>query len=119
MLWDTSKQVGKKIIIKTKKGFLSFDMERIKYIICDGHYCYIVLTDESEHRVRRSLKYFEQTEKLEDFGFVHANRNTLVNTRYIFDAELSQEKRTLHLKIIENEPVIVSRRKVHLFRDIV
>ena len=119
MIWDTNKQVGKKIIIKTKKGFLSFEMERIKYIICDGHYCYIVLADNSEHRVRRSLKYFEKTEKLEDFGFAHVNRNTLVNCRYVFDAELLQTKRTLHLKVINNESIIVSRRKVHLFKDIV
>ena len=114
MEWDTSKQIGKKITIETKNKVLCFDIERIKYIICDGHYCNVHLIDESEHRVRRSLKYFKQ--ELEKIGFLHANRNTLVNARYINDAQFSNIKRTLHVKVIRTEPIIVSRRKVSEFK---
>ena len=90
MKWDINKQVGKRITIKTKSGVLCFDVECIKYIICDEHYCNVYLIDQSEHRVRRSLKYFRQ--KLEKTGFFHINRNTLINLRYIKDAQFSNTK---------------------------
>jgi len=116
MQWDVSKQVGKKIAIRTKAKLLCFDIERIKYILCDGHHCTVYLVDNSEHRVTRSLKYFE--EKLEGMGFIRSNRYTLVNKRYIYDVHLSNDKKTLHVKITKSEPLPVSKRNVHLFKDV-
>ena len=114
MKWDISKQIGKRITIKTKSGVLFFDVERIKYIICDGRHCFVHLIDESEHRVRRPLKFFEQ--ELEKFGFPHVNGNTLVNARYIKGGQFSSTKRTLHVKVTKTEAIIVSRRKVATFK---
>ena len=119
MLWDVSKQIGKKISIKTKTGILYFDIESIRYIICDGHYCYIYFLGKSEgYRTLHSLKYFE--EELEGLDFRRANYNTLINPRYIADTCFSSTTRTLHLTGGEDgkiESHIVSKRKVHLFEE--
>ena len=116
MEYDFSRQIGEKISIETKTGVLYFDVERIKYIICDGHYCNVYLIDELEHHVRHSLNFFAQI--LEEVGFCYANRNTLVNIRYVEDAQFSHTKRTLHVKVGKTEPIIVSRRKVAQFRHL-
>ena len=113
---DYSKQGEKRITVETKASILYFDVERIKYIICDGRYCNVYFINKSERRVRRPLKFFAQN--LEKVGFFHANRNTLVNIRYIEDAQFSNTKRTLHIEATKTEPIIVSRRKVSVFKKI-
>jgi len=120
MQWDISSQVGKTILIRKRREVLSFQLERIRYIICDGHYCFIFMADGTDARIKRSLRYFRETEKLDETcGFLHINRNTLVNTRYFSNVHLSRNKRTFYLKNEKkgkDETHIVSKRKVELFK---
>ena len=121
MQWDISKQVGKTILIRKRREVLSFKVARIRYIICDGHYCFIYLVDGTYTCVKRSLRYFRETEQLDETcGFLHINRNTLVNTRYFSKVHLSRNKRTFYLKDEKkgkDETHIVSKRKVELFNN--
>ena len=117
MKWNINEQVGEKITIATKRGILCFDVERIKYIICEGHYCNIYLIDETNHRVRRSLKFFKQ--KLGKDKFFHNTRNMLINTRYINDGQFAATKKTIHLKATKTESVPVSKRRVTEFKQFI
>jgi len=118
---DYSKQIGKKIPIKRKTNIFYVNEARIRYIIYDKHYCYFYLAgvfDCEEIRVKRSLKFFEDT--LIGDGFVRINYNTLANARYFTDIHLVKSQRTLHItggKDGKIEPHIVSKRRVHQFRD--
>ena len=118
MLWDVSNQIGKKISVRNKGLYVYYDVERIRYIMCDGHYCLIYLLGESEGiRYMHSLKSFEK--ELENLGFIRVNHNTLVNVRYTPNVHITTTKRSLRVEGGENgkiESIIVSKRKVVLFK---
>jgi DNA-binding LytR/AlgR family response regulator len=99
---------------------LLLDEERIKYIVCEGHYCNIYIIDKSEYRVRYSLKFFEKDLELEDDGFFRCSHNTLINVRYVDHTQSSHTKRTLYIVVNkEKEPLPISKRNVHLFKEMV
>ena len=102
-----SKQVGIKIPIRKKSGGFYVNMEEITFITCDGYVIKIQLVNKEIYCLTSSLKWFEHD--LKEYGFFRANRNTLINTMYIVDFQLTHKERSVNLNGIN---VQISRNRV-------
>ena len=110
MGWDTGKQVGKIVSIVEKSKIFYVNMEDIMHITCDGYVSTVYLANGTAYSSARLLKLYE--EDVEQYGFLRANRHTLVNIRHISDVQ--RTKRILHIGDII---ISVSKRKISLFKN--
>lgn len=116
MKTDYNCQKGQKLIIKEKGKLHQVDVEQITHITCSGYVSFVHQADQADDIiVCRLLKDFE-TELSEDIGFFRANRNTLINLSYMVSYEHNS-----HINVVmkENIKVIISRRKLHPFLQLV
>ena len=103
--------VGKKIIIKNTNSTTLLEMEDVIIISCEGCLCNVLTFDNKSFKVCKLLGSFEK--ELEQFGFIRANHNTLVNSKHIY-CIIKAPKRILKLK--NKMEVSISRRKFFNFK---
>jgi len=112
MILNYSKQFGKKILITEKSKSFYINLEDITYISCDKTVSTVhVMNKKETYSMAKLLKNFEKY--LEDCGFIRANRNTLVNIKYL--SAIHVENGRKHITI-NNIDIIVPKRKVSLFK---
>ncbi len=105
-------QDGRKVRIKSKAKIHFIEMSQITHIICEGYLSRIYSLNFDIINVSKLLKSFE--EELSEFGFVRANRSTLVNLYHVKEY-ISGSNRTLVL--VNDTKINISRRRVFLFRN--
>jgi DNA-binding LytR/AlgR family response regulator len=104
---DYSRQAGKKITTKgyTKK---SVHIEDIMYIVRDGYLSTLFLNNGERIFEIESLREFER--KLCDMGFFRIRDNTIINGKYITEAN----KKTVKLG---KTAFSIAKRRLKLFYD--
>jgi len=112
MKFNYSKQAGYKLPVKEKTKISFLNISEILYLQCDGYLTTIYLTDRESISISKLLKDFEK--ELGKYGFLRANHNTLVNTRYISALQLNKQGKSIYIRDVE---VKISRRKYYLFQD--
>lgn len=70
-------------------------MEVITHLVCDGYITTIHLYNKKPIVISKILKHFES--ELNEFGFIRANNNTIVNLKYLEKIDLSSKQRVLHV----------------------
>ena len=65
----------------TSKGFELFDTDRVVRLRASGSYSFVLLNDGEKIMTTKTLKYFE--EKLKANNFIRINRQDLVNFNYV------------------------------------
>ena len=78
---DFSNQTNKKIEVIEKTKTRLIDIETITYLDCNGYVTTIHLLNFETYSTSKLLKCFEN--ELKEYGFIRANRSTLVNPRCI------------------------------------
>ena len=93
----------------------------IVYVSADGNYSDLMLTNGRSRKMTFQLHYFEDTfKKLQNNTFVRVGRSLIVNKRYIFVVNLTEQMllftgQTLNTEI---KPVKVSREALKQLMDI-
>ncbi len=111
MEFDYSEQLNKKIRISEKNKSTWVEVESISHLVCEGYLTTIHLTTNESITCSMLLKQFQEI--LDVYGFLRANRNTLVNGKHIDCIIFKKGKRSIFINNIE---VKVSRRKAFLFK---
>lgn len=63
----------------------------IVYVVADGNYCDVVLTNGRSRKMTFQLNFFEDTfKKLSNNPFVRVGRSLIVNKRYVFVINLTE-----------------------------
>jgi len=109
---EFSKQANKKLAIVEKRKTRLIDIGTITYLTCDGYVTTIHLLNQETISVSKLLKHFEN--ELEEYGFLRANHNTIVNPKNMTGI-LSNNGETIVQ--INNLEIKVSRRKKFLFNN--
>jgi two-component system, LytTR family, response regulator len=112
MKLNYSKQKGQKVIIREKCETKFVEMEYITHLHCEGYLTTVHTTNSKQLTVSKLLKEFEND--LADFGFVRANRSTIVNMAHVVRIN-TRGKRIIELT--NNEIIHISRRRMFLFRS--
>jgi len=109
---DFSNQKDKKVEIKERNTIQFVDISKISYFKCDGYITTINIFDSAPITVSKLLKDFES--ELEEYGFIRANRSTLVNLAVV---KKYVGGRIRLLELMTGEHIKVSRRNVFKFRE--
>ena len=111
---DYSCQNNKKIVVIECNKMLQIDIQKISYIQCNSNISTIYFADKAKLVITaKLLKQFEA--ELSELGFVRANRNTLVNAKYIEKVENYNNK---ILTLVTNEKITISCRRLSKIRKI-
>ncbi len=108
---DFSFQKGLRYKVNQKDRITYIDLSEVIYLVCDSYVTDIHLVDGSVISVAKLLKKFE--EELNEFGFVRANRNVLVNLVHIDSIQLGKSQRKL---IVNGISINISRRNLYKFK---
>ncbi len=73
--------MGKKIKFITNTGYVYFLPRDIMYVIADGSYSKVYITDKNFHQICRSLKEIE--EQLITWEFIRVHKSYLINKQYL------------------------------------
>ena len=104
-------QRDNKLIIKDNSDVKQVELCHITHITCHGYLSKVHTIQNNFISTIRTLKSFEI--ELYRFGFLRANRNTVVNMLHAF--EINHNSKTRIIKIREKE-INISRRKFRLFK---
>jgi two-component system LytT family response regulator len=86
-----------KIKFKSRNGFHLFDPDEIFYIVSEGNYSWIYLTNGVNELVTMQIgKIFEL---LEDKDFFRISRQNVINLRYLY--KLDKPRKCCYLKVDE------------------
>jgi two-component system LytT family response regulator len=105
-------QKGRKVVIEQKSKTQFVEMDKITHLKCNGYLTTLYTINSDVITVSKLLKKFE--EELNEFGFVRANRSTLVNLNQV-KIYVSGSIRTVEL--LNKVKIKISRRKVFLFKN--
>lgn len=87
---------SKILIVNNNNELLRVSSERIAYIISDGNYCTLVLTDKQERVFAINLSSFqniiEKQLKAEAQDFIRIGKSLIVNRNYIFYINPSKQQ---------------------------
>jgi len=109
---DFSSQRHTKIEIKERNTIQFVDVSKITHLRCEGYITTINILDSEPITVSKLLKNFES--ELGEYGFIRANRSTLVNLAVV-KKYLGGSTRILEL--ITGEHIKVSRRRIFKFKE--
>lgn len=112
-------KVGENILFKLHNSAVFMSVNKIMYIISSNQYTLVVIEDNKQILMRRSIKKWESL--LPESIFVRIHRSTIVNTNYISKIENVKTKRKVILKN-GNKDLEISRRyfrKLHNIRSII
>jgi two-component system LytT family response regulator len=107
-----SNQNGKRIAINEKSKVQFVEIESITHLKCEGYLTTLYTTNSNTIKVCKQLKKFD--EELVKFGFVKANRSTLVNLAQVKHYEGGCKR---NLELLNGEIISVSRRNVFIFKN--
>jgi len=105
-----SYSLNNKIILREKGITNLIDRDTIIYIKCSGNISTFYTTEDKKYAITKTLKSF--TDKLEAHGFLQANRQTIVNMKYVTNIK-TNSKRSLVLS--DKTEVKISRRNMSEF----
>ncbi len=108
---DFSSQIGLKYKVIERDRITYIELSEIGYLDCDGYITNIHLVDGSVISVAKLLKKFE--EELNEFGFIRANRNVLVNLFHVDCIHIGKGQRKL---IVNGVSINISRRNLYKFK---
>lgn len=111
MKHDYNNQLNIRLRISEKNKSSWIEIENISYLICEGYLTRVHLICSKTFTCSMLLKQFEEI--LAEFGFIRANRNTLVNYRHVNCLIFKKGKRSI---FVNNFEIKVSRRRAFLFK---
>lgn len=114
MALDFSNQKEKKLSITEKRRTKFIDIDAITHLQCDGYITIIYLNNNESIAVSKLLKLFEN--ELTEHGFLRANNNTIINTRYITGIYSKSDGKVVE---INNLQIKISRRRLFLFSNLI
>ncbi len=93
--------------IFTTTGMLRIKTDEIVFVKADGNYSDLMLTSGSSHKMTFQLIYFERSFKqLRNNTFVRVGRSLIVNKRYIYIINLTEQLLILYGKEMNKEIVL-------------
>ena len=107
-----SLQRDKKVVAKDKNVSRLVDIEKITHLTCESYITTVHIINNEDITVSRLLKYFEI--ELAEYGFLRANRNTIVNAKNVSGFRNGSEG---YIVLVNGEKIKISRRKMHVFKS--
>ncbi len=100
------------LVVKSKQGIFKFYPGEISHLSCMSHWTSIHLKNMPTVEVPILLKHFEAV--LSGFGFLYANRYTLVNLQFVVQLKNGSESKAV---LIGGTTIDIARRRYKNFRD--
>lgn len=92
------------IKIATATELVRVKTDEIAFVKADGNYSDIILYSGKSHKMTFKLHFFDETfERLRNNMFVRVGRSLIVNKKYIYIINLTEQKLVLSGKDLRNE----------------
>ncbi|MEO5909413.1 MAG: LytTR family DNA-binding domain-containing protein [Pelobium sp.] len=109
---DTKEREIKKITIPNSTGFKIFNLSEIIYLEADSNYCIFHLINGERVIASKPLKDYEEI--LTANNFIRVHKSHIINTDYLKEYK---NNNGLHVKLINDIVIQVSRRRISEFLD--